>query len=70
LVSIAELSHWAYQRLLSVGEINNYLKLALDFVPDSRRTKGSIAALRDPLRNNEAGAKEKQDWMINYFPGP
>ncbi|MEJ2619541.1 MAG: hypothetical protein P8163_04625 [Candidatus Thiodiazotropha sp.] len=39
-------------------------------VPDSRRTKGSIAALRDPLCNNQAGAKDKQDWMIIYFPGP
>jgi hypothetical protein len=44
--------------------------IELDFVTDPKRTKGSIAALRDPLRNNEAGAKEKQDWMIIYFPGP
>jgi hypothetical protein len=51
-------------------QINNHQMIALDFVTDPRRTKGCIAALRDPLRNNEAGAKEKQDWMIIYFPGP
>ncbi|MEJ2620789.1 MAG: hypothetical protein P8163_11120 [Candidatus Thiodiazotropha sp.] len=59
-----------YNSEIRVGEINNHPKIALDFGPDSRRTKGSIAALCDPLCNNQAGAKDKQDWMIINFPGP
>jgi hypothetical protein len=51
---------------LRAAEINNCPNIALDFGPDSRRGKGRIVNLCNPLRNNEAGPKDKRDWMIIF----
>jgi hypothetical protein len=56
--------------VLRATEINNCPKIAPDFGPDSRRGKGRIIVLCNPCRNTEAGPKDKQDWMINFYASP
>ena len=32
--------------------------------------RGAYSPICNPFRNPEAGAKDKQDWMIYFFRGP